>query len=94
MWEDELNCRKRGPQKRGRTKITLADLAEELRIKQEKVRIMSGSLGQLHARAKNEVIDEDDLEEYEELLGTDEDDSDIEVDSLNGKHCHSTISTI
>lgn len=84
MWQNELQRRKKQPQKRGRPKISFTDLEKELEIKKEKVRKMDNSLKKLQDRAKDEVIEESDLEEYEELLATDDEDSVDETGDVDG----------
>lgn len=81
MWENDFKRRKRGPKKRGNPQITLEDLAAELEMKKEKIARMEQSVTKLLDRARNEVIDASDLEEYEALLASDEDESDIEADA-------------
>lgn len=73
MWEFEMNRRLKGTQKRGRPPISLTDLARELNVKVEKTRRMENTLKQLNSRVRDEIIEDSDLEEYEELL-----DSEIE----------------
>lgn len=91
MWQNDMNRRKEHPQKRGRPKITLHDLEEELAIKKEKIKEMEKSATFLLTDAKDQIIDEMDLEEYNELLDTDDDPSDSEAEtcfesnSLNAK---------
>lgn len=82
MWQNNLNCRKKHPQKAGRAQITLEDLEEELKMKKEKIDGMQTCVDHLISTAKNEIIDEMDLAEYEELLATDEDESDAETSSI------------
>lgn len=45
---------------------------------------MDNSLKKLQDRAKDEVIEESDLEEYEELLATDDEDSVDETGDVDG----------
>lgn len=68
-----MNRRKKLPQKRGRPKITLQDFQEELKIKQEKVRTLEESLKLMQARTSDEQIDESEIDEYNELMATDDD---------------------
>lgn len=78
MWENDFKHRKRS-NKRGRPKITFADLEQELKIKEEKVQRMDTCLKKLQKRVEDQVLEESDLEEFEELLASDEDDSDLET---------------
>lgn len=78
LWENDFKHRKR-PKKRGRTKANLADLEQELEIKTEKVQRMDTSLKKLQKHVEHQVLQESDLEEFEELLASDEDDSDLET---------------
>lgn len=74
MWEKDLHNRKKTTQKRGRPKITISDLEEELEIKKEKVLKLGQSLHNLIIRSNDDILDESDLDEYEELLETDDED--------------------
>lgn len=85
MWQNNLNHRKRQPQKRGRPKITLQDLEEELAIKKEKIATMQKCVTSLLTNAQHEIIEEMDLEEYNELLDSDNDPDDSDAETPDGK---------
>lgn len=72
---------KKKTKKRGRAKISVEELNKELKIKEERVNIMRSSLKQLKKKTKHEVVTESDLEEFNELLSTDDE------EEYNGKLC-------
>lgn len=85
-WEYEMSRRKRGPGKRGRAPISKNDLAEEFEVKKEKCQRMDEALKELQERTRDEILEDSDLDAYEELLNSDMEDSETEsTDNDNGK---------
>lgn len=83
MWQAGMTRRKRGE-----PPIALAELAKELAIKKEKIQRLEKSKNLLQSRLdlNDYVVEESDLEEYEELLN-----SDYEAQSSDdGKYPHET----
>lgn len=83
MWEFEFNRRIRGPGKRGRAPISMTDLAKEFDVKAENFQRMNQTLKDLQGRVSEDILEDSDLDEYEELLNSDMECS--ETDSENGK---------
>lgn len=76
LWEKNLVCRIKGQNTRKRPQPNHKDLEHELEIKAEKIQRMEKSLNKIQDRIRDEVVEEIDMEEYEELLNTDEELSD------------------
>lgn len=77
MWEIGFNSKTRS-RKRGPTKTSLRDLERELKLKQEKVQKLQECVNSLTKKTEELVLDESDLEEYDDLLSSD---SDIDEES-------------
>lgn len=73
-WQENLHRSKTQRRKRGRAKIAIEELNAELHMKEETVERMRSSLNRLKKRTKDETITESDLEEFDELLSTDDED--------------------
>lgn len=71
-WEIILDRSKKQTKKRGRAKLSIEDLNNELELKEERLSNMQSSLRRLKKYTKDEVITESDLEEFNELLSTDD----------------------
>lgn len=71
-WQYNLHQSKKQPNKRGKPKIPIEDLNAELQSKEESVEIMRSSLNRLKKRTKDQTITDSDLEEFDELLSTDD----------------------
>lgn len=69
-----LERSKKQPNRRGKPKITANELNAELLLKEERVKIMESSLKKLKNYTKNEIISTSDIEEFDELVSTDEED--------------------
>lgn len=67
-----LERNKKQSNKRGKPKISVDVLKDELRVKQELVTIKEASLAKLKRQVQEEMITDSDLEEYNDLLSTDE----------------------
>lgn len=67
-----LERSKKQPNKRGKPKIPVEVLKNELKIKEESVKRKEASLKYLKRHVREEMITESDLEEYNDLLSTDE----------------------
>lgn len=73
-WQTNLYRKKRRAKKRGRAKISIKDLKNELKVKQECEKRMKNSLELLKKRTKDQMVTESDLEEFDELLLTEDED--------------------
>lgn len=63
---------KKHPNTRGKPKISVEVLKNELKIKEESVSRKEASLKYLKRHVREEMITDSDLEEYNDLLSTDE----------------------
>lgn len=71
-WITNLERRKRRAGKRGRPKISIEELENELALKVEAISTMTTSLDKLTEKTSDEIISESDLEEICDLLSTDD----------------------
>lgn len=81
-WQTNLERKNRQPKKRGRAKISIEDLKNELKVKQENEERMKNSLERLKKRTKDQMVTDSDLEEFDELLLTEDEDEN------GGKYFH------
>lgn len=80
----DINRRMQRPKKRGRPKVTISDLSQELETKREILERMEECLGKMRCTDKIQ-ISESDLEEFDDLLSSGDDE--LEHPPSGHSHC-------
>lgn len=73
-----MERRKRRPKQRGRVKIAVAELEQELAIKTEIVSKMVATIQKLDDHTGDLIISESDFEELDELMSSSDDESEAQ----------------
>lgn len=78
-WTKDFDARKKSPGQNRAPKFTLEQLQEELIVKKEKIEKLSAVLNMLDEYTVDLVVEENDMEEFEELLSDTDDEGAAEV---------------
>lgn len=81
MWGIEISRRNKVAGRRGRPKVPVKDLKRAIKLKKETIEQMGRSLSAMGRHTVGQTICESDLEEFDELLSSDEDD-DSDIDEV------------